>query len=287
MKEMQIPKSYSYEELKKICEELSKESKGWIKKISIGKSWDNREIPMLILGSGKRSVLLTGGVHGRERINPVVLIKMAEEYSKEGALSQWFKENRLLIIPLLNPDGYEIAAFGFSALKKQQLRSRCEEIAKKEGLTAEEWKYNGRGMDINRNFPCKSWVRNYIGDVPASERETKALIRVFHRYRPKLYLDYHSRERSIYYYRAAREADYNKEQKRLAVRLSELTGYRLKEPEEETLAGDRGGNTVHYASEYVRCPALTLETVSEKENFPLRVGLQQEVFREIRQTPFL
>ena len=296
MEAIRLPQQYGYEQLRKDCGKLSRTYKGFIKKVSIGKSWDNREIPMLILGSGKRCILLTGGVHGRESVNPVVLMKMAERY---GCLVQnhfwahgihferWFLENRILLIPLLNPDGYEIALWGFQAIQNQRLRAGCQNTAKKEGLEAAEWKYNARSIDINRNFPCKSWVRGYIGDVPASERETKALISVFQKCSPRLYLDYHSRERSIYYYRSAREAEYNERQKRLACRLADLTGYRLKEPEQEVENGDRGGNTVHYASEYGDCPALTLETVREQEKFPLRIELQREVLREIWLTPFI
>lgn len=284
---MMLPLEYGYEDIRKECEGLSKQYKDFIKKVSIGKSWDNREISMLILGSGKRCVLMTGGVHGRESVNPVVLLKLAEEYAKKRRFDEWFQKNQLLIIPLLNPDGYEIARSGFLALKNPRLRLRCEGAAKKEGLSFKEWKYNGRAIDINRNFPCKSWVRGYIGDIPASERETKALIGVFHRYRPRLYLDYHSRERSIYYYRAAREKEYNERQKILAQKLSRLTGYRMKEPKLEIEAGDRGGNTVHYASEYGDCPAFTVETISEKESFPLRTELQKEVLMEIRMTPFI
>lgn len=287
MRCMMLPQEYGYEDIRKACEELSKTYKDFVKRVSIGKSWDNREIPMLILGSGKRTVLMTGGVHGRESVNPVVLLKLAEEYARRLWAEEWFQKNQLLIIPLLNPDGYEIARSGFSALKNPRLKLRCEAAAQKEELAFAEWKYNGRGIDINRNFPCKSWVRGYIGDVPASERETKALISVFHHYRPRLYLDYHSRERSIYYYRAAREKEYNERQKRLARKLSRLTGYRMKEPELEIDAGDRGGNTVHYASEYGDCPAFTIETVAEKESFPLRIALQQEVLWEIWMTPFI
>lgn len=287
---------YGYEQLKKACEELSREHKGFIKKVSIGKSWDSREIPMLILGSGKQTVLLTGGVHGRETVNPGVLVEMAGRYAclAENHLSArgisfeaWFQEQRLLIIPLVNPDGYEIALNGFSAIKNQRLRSWCELKAETRKLPAEEWKYNGRAADLNRNFPCKSWKPERIGDVPASERETKALMQIFQKYRPQLYLDYHSRERSIYYYRQAKTASYNEKQRLLAENLSRVTGYCLKKPEMETELGDRGGNTVHYASEYGNCPAFTIETIRESEVFPLRRELCKEVLREIWFTPFI
>ncbi|KSV59267.1 M14 family zinc carboxypeptidase [Acetivibrio ethanolgignens] len=287
---------YSYEQLKKNCEELSKQYKGFIKKVSIGKSWDNREIPMLILGSGRKIVLLSGGVHGRESINPAVLVRMADRYAcltrnhlsaRNICFESWFQEHSLLIVPLVNPDGYEIALKGFAAIKNSRLRLKCKEKAVAMKIPASEWKYNGRAVDINRNFPCKSWIQESIGDIPASERETKALMQVFQKYRPELYLDYHSRERSIYYYRQAKEAAYNERQRLLAEELSHFTGYRLKEPGLEIESGDRGGNTVHYASEYGNCPAFTIETVWEEEAFPLRAELQEEVLREIWLTPFI
>lgn len=293
---IRLPKEYEYEELKKECEKLALEYKGFMKKVSIGKSWDNREIPMLILGSGKRCVLLTGGVHGRESINPAVLVKMAERYaylSVNGLYAQgihfshWFEKNQLLIVPVLNPDGYEIARSGFASLKNVRLQEQCKAWAGREGIEAARWKYNARAVDLNRNFPCKSWVRGYFSDVPASERETKALIGVFQKYSPKLYLDYHSREQSIYYYRSAKDAAYNEEQKQLAKKLARLTGYTLKKPGEEIEEGDRGGNTVHYASEYGSCPAITIESVREREEFPLRIELQRQVLQELWLTPFI
>ncbi|HWT75086.1 MAG TPA: M14 family zinc carboxypeptidase, partial [Mobilitalea sp.] len=139
-----------------------------------------------------------------------------------------------------------------------------------------------RGVDINRNFPSKLWRPKYKGDYPASENETKALIYVFHSYKSKGFLDFHSRGKQIYYYRSQMSDYYNEKQLRIAVRLSEITNYTLVPPEEEIDPGDTGGNTVHYFAEHFNKPALTLETVDEDAELPLDERYRFPTFDEIK-----
>ena len=43
-------------------------------------SLDDRQIPMMRVGLGMETLICTAGVHGRESINPVLLLRMMEEY---------------------------------------------------------------------------------------------------------------------------------------------------------------------------------------------------------------
>lgn len=182
------------------------------------------------------------------------------------------------MIPLLNPDGYMISLYGQIAIQSPELRGKLKRISN----NFLEWKFNGRGIDINRNFPCRSWKPKGPYDYAASENETKALIQVFHQYPIRCFLDFHSRGKSIYYYRNSMSNDYNKKQLYIARRLKSITKYELVDPENEIEFGDSGGNTVHYFSEHFNRPAITIETVEDSTAFPLDYKYRSSTYEEIK-----
>lgn len=301
---------YSYFDLISDANALAQKYNKIIKYVTIGKSHDNRDIVMLKLGTGKKYILFCGGVHGRENINPIVLLKIAEYYAKEFDDFNKIKEKyflmlknssesienqynqmifgkciyellqtyTILIIPLLNPDGYMISLYGYNVIQNPDLRTRNKKI----GINYSDWKYNGRGIDINRNFPCRSWKPKGSSDYAASENETKTLIYIFHQYRIRCFLDFHSRGKSLYYYRNSMPLAYNENQLKIAKRLNKITKYKLMDPEDEIDYGDSGGNTVHYFSERFNRPALTIETVDEDAAFPLDYKYRTSTFEELK-----
>jgi g-D-glutamyl-meso-diaminopimelate peptidase len=184
----------------------------------------------------------------------------------------------IMFVPLLNPDGYMIAMDGFEAIKNVKLKENCI----KQKISHAKWKANARGIDINRNFPCKLWKSKLKNDFAGSENETQALMSVFQKYVSIGFLDFHSRGSSIYYYRNTMTDQYNEKQHKIAERLKEITNYELMPPEEEVGAGDSGGNTVQYYSEQFYKPALTIETVEETAAFPLNSQYRVSVFEEMK-----
>lgn len=301
---------YSYEDLISDTAALAKSYNNTIKYVTIGRSHDNRDIVMLRLGTGKRYILFCGGVHGRETINPIVLMKVTEfyanQYEQYKILKKEFKDNlnipsaniekqfdnmifgkcvyellqtyTVLIIPLLNPDGYMISLYGHNAIKRPDLMNKL----KRKGYNYSEWKFNARGVDINRNFPCRSWKPKGAYDYAASENETKALIQVLHQYNIRCFLDFHSRGKTIYYYRNSMTKRYNDKQLYIAKHLKNITKYELISSENEIDYGDSGGNTVHYFSEHFNKPALTIETVDESATFPLDYNYRASTYDEIK-----
>lgn len=257
---MEFGRDYSYLEILQYLLHLQEKYPDKLTLKSIGWTFDRRSIPMLVFGSGKKKIVATGGVHGRESINPVVLIQMAEDYlvQKDTILN---RKGCIYMVPLLNPDGYEIA--------------RNKHVL---------WKNNANGIDINRNFPSRTFREKWEDDQPGSETETKALMKLFYQVNPDGYLDYHSRGKSIYYYRSQMNNAYNAKQLRIAKALAFSTGYALEEPEQEIEENDSGGNTVHFFSECFDKPAITIETVADEEQFPLNAKCQQETYREIKDT---
>lgn len=206
--------------------------------------------------------------------------KVAEVRS-EYNIYDFFEHFTYFIIPLLNPDGYEIAIGGFDTIRNEALRNE----AKKFDIPHEEWKYNARGIDLNRNFPAKSWKKKFENDIPASERETKALIDLFTMIPAAGYLDLHSRGKVIYYYKKDMPNQYNEMQYEIAKRLQIVTGYEIMDPEFEVEENDTGGNTVHYFSQKFQKPAITVETVKDLAPFPLDVRFQTPTFQEIYALP--
>lgn len=253
---------------------------------SIGCSHDGRDIPMIRMGMGGQVLICSAGIHGRESINPVLMLQMVEEYAdawkKESCLGGHYdlreilKNYSIFWIPLLNPDGYEIATQGFSAIRNPRLRN----AQKMRRIPWKSWKYNARGVDINRNFPSKTYSR-LLWEAPASENETRALMDVFDSHPSIGYLDFHSRGRVIYYYRNYMSDCYNLHSRYLASSLQELSDYRLGKREEEFSDIYDGGNSVHYYSEKMQKPAITIETVEEEAGFPLDVHYQTRTFREV------
>lgn len=248
---------------------------------SIGRSLDGRDIFLLKVGKGKDNIILTGGVHGRESVNPMVLLCMAEYYCEE--FKDFLERVSIYMIPVVNPDGYTIAIRGFDSLKSDKYRRMCE----LRHIPYYLWKYNARCVDINRNFPAVSWRKKDLYDEAGSEPETKALMEFFQCTASLGYIDYHSRGRQIYYYRRSLPTEYNEEQYRLACLLNTLTDYELVDPDEEIEAKDSGGNTVHYYSEEFCLPAITIETVNDLAYFPLSPHYQKDTFNEIKLTPFV
>lgn len=301
---------FSYDKFISTTKALADQYHDILQCVTIGKSHDNRDILLLKLGLGNNYMVCCAGVHARETINPIVLLRIIEFYAeifktykteKQDLKNQLlnttlYLENEyqqmlfqtctyellqtftILFIPLLNPDGYMISLYGYNAIKNPQLRSRI----KKMGINYAEWKFNGRGIDINRNFPSRTWKPKGPGDYAASENETKCLIQVFHQYRIRCFLDFHSRGKFIYYYRNSMPSVYNDNQLRIAKRLKDITKYGLAAPEEEIEYGDSGGNTVHYFSERFNKPAFTIETVDEDAPFPLDYTYRASTYEELK-----
>lgn len=278
---------FSYLDLLQEADFLKEKYKEDILKVEeIGKSYDNRKILLFSIGSGgsgKKKILITAGVHGRETVNTIVCMRMIESYCKKiEEKEKTMEQYSFHIIPLLNPDGYMIAQKGFHVLHNEVLRKQAMRISKEKHIPYALWKWNGRGADINRDFPSKTWRPKQEGDYPGRQIETKAFMKVVNMLDTDLYLDLHSRGNEIYYYRKEMNKEYNIRQMNMAKKMAGITGYTLVNPFFEIADGDSGGNTVHYYSEHKKKPAFTIETVPEEESFPLSLQWQQDVYERIK-----
>lgn len=283
---------YSYQDIFASMQVLSESFPEFTICRIVGQSHDDRQIPMMRVGMGMETLICTAGIHGRESINPVLLLRMIEEYCtayREYAKIDGLDVNQLLnkysicFVPLVNPDGYEIALHGFGIIQNPLLRRMC----RRRNINAQDWKYNARGVDINRNFPSKSYIQQQLHEYPASEQETQMLMRLFQDYETLGYLDFHSRGNIIYYYRQAMSYTYNMHCRHLAKHLQRASGYALGKKEEEFLSSLNGGNSVHFYSETIGKPAITVETVEEDASFPLAAAYQNDAYKRVHTLPLI
>ncbi len=287
---MVLNETHTYEDIYLQIKELGEQYEDFATTKILGISHDGRAIPMIRIGLGVECLVLTAGIHGKESINPVLIGKLAEEYCqlyKKDQTIEGYPVRNLLnqyaicMIPMVNPDGYEIAMNGFDVIRNPVLRQKC----KMRGIRHEYWKYNARGVDINRNFPCKSYIQQQFGEYPASEKETQALIRLFSEYETVGYIDFHSRGRIIYYYRHGMPLSYNQKNHCLAQSMQKISDYTIGKKEEEYFSNLNGGTPIHYYSELLKKPAITIETVDNHADFPLHPSYQEQTYQEIRLLP--
>lgn len=285
-----LNKRYSCAGIEARARALKKRFPTLLKASVIGHSHDNRNIYALIIGSGEKTLICAAGIHGRETVNPVVFLKIIEQYATgcvrnqtlfQTPIRHFFKEYAICFIPLANPDGYAIATEGFEKLQDPRLRKSAMSL----GIPSSEWKYNGLGVDINRNFSCKSYEKTGESGQPDSEPETRALLHVFSHCQSIGFLDFHSRGRMIYCHRGVMPEAYNKRQLEIARALQTHCGYGIGGPEEELPGPHSGGNSVHHYSETVKQPALTIETVNDAALFPLSAAHYQPTMQEIFKLP--
>ncbi len=133
----------------------------------LGFSVERRPICVYLLPSNaRRCTLIIGGFHGDEPKSVFVarrLVEFLENHPEARRGAKW------IVVPLLNPDGY--------AHRKRR---------------------NARGVDLNRSFPTNNWrlgsprSRMYGGPAPASEPETRLLMKLIARLLPSRIVTLHS-----------------------------------------------------------------------------------------------
>lgn len=226
-----LDKKYSYADMKADLKKLEK-AYGSILKVDIqGKSLDKRNLYYVTLGNvnAKKTVYVETSIHAREYMNTKLIMKVIEDYCRgydtkkyqRKKYSKIFNKVRVVIMPMVNPDGVTISQYGPRKIRNAKLRKNLYKM--KKGIKFKEWKANARGVDINRNFaegfgresakaPC---YKLYAGKKAVSEPETKAQIAVVEKVNPDVVICYHQ----------AGEVMYHRENTKLSNMLYSMTKY--------------------------------------------------------------
>lgn len=226
-----LDKKYSYADMKSDLKKL-KEAYGSILKVEVaGKSLDKRKLYYVTLGkeTAKKTVYVETSIHAREYMNTKFMMKVIEEYCRGYDTKKYqgknystiFNKVKLVIMPMVNPDGVTISQYGPKKIRDINLRQNLYKIAN--GASFKEWKSNARGVDINRNF-AEGFGREsakapgqklYAGKKAVSEPETKAQIAVVKKVKPNVVICYHQ----------AGEVMYHRKHTKLSNMLYSMTKY--------------------------------------------------------------
>ena len=138
----------------------------------IEKSLKKRNIEIYILGNGPDKIAILGSMHGDEPQGDYMVHKLLEYIKNHEEL---LHDKQILLIPAINPDGLVKNTRG-----------------------------NANGVDLNRNFPTTNWTAkidadHYPGPKPASEPETRMLIKYITEFSPELIINIHSPLKVINY----------------------------------------------------------------------------------------
>lgn len=143
---------------------LELEFPNYVKIKNLGISEDGRPIYVVIITAGvselhdnpnfkvmRKHILFESGSHARERLNPILIHDLLEEFLSKRDFAI-LNESALHIIPLMNPDGYDVVLKGPNAIKDIELLGYFEQNVLKDGVSS-NLKANIKGVDLNRNYP--------------------------------------------------------------------------------------------------------------------------------------
>ncbi len=213
----------------------------------IGRSVLGKEIFALLLGTGSERVLYAAAFHGQEWLTALVVLRLCEDIcealQRDGKLDdldlrQAFSGRSLMLVPMVNPDGVDIAIHGSAC-------AGCfaEQVTALGGDVPGLWQANARGVDINHNFnagwaemqemtrkkgPNGPAARQWRGPAPESEPETAALTGLCSRFRFRHVLALHSQGEEIYWRYGRRTPEHAR---MIADVLSAASGYTVADPE--------------------------------------------------------
>lgn len=271
---MDYCKEIGYKEMMEQAQKLRIECGAQV--CSIGKSVRGRELICITLGGGKDCVLIVGVHHGMERITAGIALRFARDIAK-GAVwgddtARVLSERCIYIVPMLNPDGAEIA-LGRTDENERYMLSQM-----RGGDRLEYWQANARGVDLNHNYDagfelCREEERNmgiftagstrYGGKCAESEPETQALCRLTRSISPRLraVLALHTQGEEIYYDYCGNIPDGGEELARI---MASRSGYALATP--EAIASH--GGYKDWVIDRFGIPAFTLECGLGKNPLP-------------------
>lgn len=283
-------KYYGYCDLMKDIEALVKEYPAATVSV-IGRSLVGREIPLIRLGHGKKSVLYVGAHHGMEYLTSLLLMRYVGEVctaAKAGgdilghSVPELLERRSIFVVPMLNPDGVELQTKG-----EDKMNPLYDRLHRMSGGDYSRWQANGRGVDLNHNYNAgfeeyktierelgiAAGATKYSGDRPESEPETACICSFMRMTEISLLIALHTQGSEIYY-------GYNGHIPRgteaIARKMERLSGYRLSSPEGTACYG---GLKDYFTLEYDR-PAFTIEC-GKGEN-PLPLSQADSIYSVIR-----
>lgn len=276
--------TYSYEILIEDLRQLEERYPELISAFSIGRSVEGRELCAFSLGRGSKTIIMCSSTHAREHITTNFVMYMAEQYAKGFYLGARYNGKpyrdildsvKFLIVPMLNPDGVNLAQFGPGAVSDPAL---IEGMRFSEHLWAgyDAWKANINGVDLNRNYPynwkavtpdnniTKPSSAGYSGPYAGSEPETRAMLSLLENIPFWALCSFHISGEVIYWADNGTPG-LTEKHRPIAERISDAIGYRLKDPENVRTFG---GYMCNYARNTYGRFCMTVELCPSTVEYP-------------------
>ena len=237
----------------------------------LGKTSMGREILAICIGKRPAYTLYAAAFHGKERITAAVALRFAERVCEAVTIGEtvsgisarrMFADRGMIILPMVNPDGCDIAVNGAIGCLPNP-----DKIARMCNGDYSQWNANGRGVDINRNFDAGWQLQRtvdesdgiigagptrYGGTRPESEAETVALTSLCRRMNIACVMALHTQGEEIYWSYGDRTPPHSE---RMARILGASSGYTVTEPLQKAA---HAGFKDWFINEYAR-PGFTVE----------------------------
>lgn len=241
----------------------------------LGKSVDKRSIYSLEIGSGTKTIIFETGAHARETANPIFIMKFICDLvnrfeEKDQEIIKLLKKVKIIVIPCVNPDGYDAILFGRKIIENK--KSYIYKCANK--IDFRHYKANANGVDLNRSFPSQhaglyykeyslsetvSFKRTteknkfYCGKKLGHESEVKAMIYLINKHLDNLsaYISLHSAGRVIYAGKPNLFNNFNKNSLSFAKKISKINNYQTLNKTYEEVGEGTDGTSTDYVSELV------------------------------------
>lgn len=262
----------------------------------IGESVLKRGIYAIEIGNSNNVKLMVGATHAQEWLTSLLLFKYIEDvcyYIKNKSntygvdILKNINKQGLIIIPILNPDGVEIAVNGVKST--YHLKSKIMEYMK---IDNRSWQANANGVDLNHNFNAgyeiskineiKNGInsprcRQYGGEKYHSEPEVICLINLCDKRNISMAFSFHSQGEEIFY-------EYGKNtpliSKYIAKTLSQSSFYKISK--QSDLASHAGFKD--WFIEKLKNPAFTIE-IGKGVN-PLPINQLDDIYFRLRKAMF-
>ncbi len=212
---------------------------------AIGESFEGRTIDSIVVNylqddfPDKEKVLLISSIHAREDYSVMLNMQMLDSmlfhlthsgYWGNFDLKNLFSKIELHVILMANPDGLNIVNNGIRSSDNYEYLRKIPDLAGDDRW----WKANGRGVDLNRNFPDSNWdtrssegpaSEGYKGKSAGSEPETKAIVNYCKDNNFLLTVSYHTSGNKIFWADSGTHDIFNDFDSEIADRFVNLTGF--------------------------------------------------------------
>lgn len=251
---------------------------GLLKIKVVGKSVLGNKIYALMLENNPSRpwAIITGGIHAREHLSCDLVCRLINDCIKR-------KTDiciNLAFIPLINPDGANLATGELKGLSKKRKKLL---IKINNGSDFSLYKANANGVDLNNNFPA-NWEHNFskqnkpggsgfYGTKPLSEPESIALAKFTTKLKPFLTISYHLKGEEIYFDFFQSGEKYCLD-KKIAQIFAKSTGYKIKSTQNSSSGGYKDWCVQNNIS------ALTIELGEDGFSHPYPAGEIESIYNK-------